>query len=545
MSNILVESPFQYLTDRNGRALANGKVYIGQPNQDPQSFPKPAFFDVGGTIPAPQPIRTNSAGFPCDASGNPQRIFTDGDYAIRVSDQNDAQIVYTPSAAQGFFGVVAADLASETDPALGAGLVGYVYQIGAAGQTVHERLTRGWVDVKDFGAVGDGLANDKAAFDAAASTGRTILIPAGTYNVPSGDYSAVRFYTLDGGTTNNSTISIVDPLSNSLPVGVEAPFSCEPGALPFGWLPLNGSLLNRLVYPQLWAFAESSGNIVDEVDKPTNKGSFGRGNGVSTFSLPDKRGTVSGAADDGANVDTSFVLGDLVVKESDTGTATKVNVTVATWAIRAFAQAVNEGAIDIQALSLDVAGLQTDVDALQTGKADKAQGATAWINFNSVPLTGTYTQAGTLITVTMTAHGMAIGQTVTLDFTTGTAVDGSFVVATVPTVDTFTITAAAAPTTSGNVTRGVWIRSAYNIASVTDLGVGNFGLNFTVPMDNTSYVLAGFSIFQTNANAAGGVSYGNDFVPTVNSCTVKSANTTSGAAIDSSFITVVFFGGKS
>ena len=361
MPNILVVSPFEYLTDRAGRALANGKIYIGQPNQDPANFPQNAFFDLAGTIPATQPIRTNSAGFPCDLSGNPQRIFTTGDYSIRVSDQNDAQITYTPSAAQGFFGVTASDLANNTDPDKGSGLVGFVYQTGAVGTTVHERLVRGWVDVKDFGAVGDNLANDKAAFDAAASTGRTVLLPAGTYNVPSGDYSATRFYSFDGATTNNGTIAVVDPLANSNPVGFEATFSCTPEALPFGWLAKHGQVLNRLVWPQLWSFAEGSGNLVDQADKPANSLAFGRGDGVSTFSLPDARGTVQGYADAGALVDAAYVLGKRIDEQSDTGVATTINVGVSTPAIRAFAQAVNQGVIDIQALQTEVADLATDI----------------------------------------------------------------------------------------------------------------------------------------------------------------------------------------
>ncbi len=40
-----------------------------------------------------------------------------------------------------------------------------------------------WVDVRDYGAVGDGVSDDKAAFDAAdaAAQGRSVLVPAGTY----------------------------------------------------------------------------------------------------------------------------------------------------------------------------------------------------------------------------------------------------------------------------------------------------------------------------------------------------------------------------
>lgn len=41
------------------------------------------------------------------------------------------------------------------------------------------------VDVRDFGAVGDGITDDTAAFDAAdaAALGRTITVPAGTYRI--------------------------------------------------------------------------------------------------------------------------------------------------------------------------------------------------------------------------------------------------------------------------------------------------------------------------------------------------------------------------
>ena len=44
-----------------------------------------------------------------------------------------------------------------------------------------------WVDVRDYGAVGDGVTDDKAAFDAAnaAANGRTVLVSTGTYYIGS------------------------------------------------------------------------------------------------------------------------------------------------------------------------------------------------------------------------------------------------------------------------------------------------------------------------------------------------------------------------
>lgn len=63
----------------------------------------------------------------------------------------------------------------------------------------------------------------------------------------------------------------------------------------------------------------------------------------------------------------------------------------------------------------------------------------------------TYSQTGTTITATFTAHGRVTGQRVDMDFTTGTAPDGEYVI-TSHTANTFTVTSAVSTTTSGNVT---------------------------------------------------------------------------------------------
>jgi hypothetical protein len=49
--------------------------------------------------------------------------------------------------------------------------------------SVFHRVMMDWVDVRDFGAAGDGVADDTAAFLAAntAAAGRGILVPDGTY----------------------------------------------------------------------------------------------------------------------------------------------------------------------------------------------------------------------------------------------------------------------------------------------------------------------------------------------------------------------------
>ncbi len=65
--------------------------------------------------------------------------------------------------------------------------------------------------------------------------------------------------------------------------------------------------------------------------------------------------------------------------------------------------------------------------------------------------TGTYSQSGTTVTITITDHGVAVNDVLTIDYTSGSAVDGSFIVASVTTTSVFTVVAAASATSSGNV----------------------------------------------------------------------------------------------
>lgn len=105
-------------------------------------------------------------------------------------------------------------------------------------------------------------------------------------------------------------------------------------------------------------------------------------------------------------------------------------------------------------------------------------------------LSGTYVRSGTTVTVTMTSHGLQVGHVVYLDFTSGAATDGLFVVATVPDANTFTVTHGASGATSGNVT---WVRhtivGSSGVASVTDR-VGSDGrsvVNFSVAASSANY----------------------------------------------------------
>ena len=127
------------------------------------------------------------------------------------------------------------------------------------------------------------------------------------------------------------------------------------------------------------------------------------------------------------------------------------------------------------------------------GSVATAYGCRAWVNFDgsaNTNLTGTYTRTSpsTTLTVTATAHGLIVGSSVNLDFTTGTGLDGIYTVVTVADANTFTVTTVASTTTSGNVTllRNT-IRGSGNVSSITDNGTGDYTVNFTTAMPDVNY----------------------------------------------------------
>ena len=112
----------------------------------------------------------------------------------------------------------------------------------------------------------------------------------------------------------------------------------------------------------------------------------------------------------------------------------------------------------------------------------------AWVNFDgtSSNLTGTYSRTGTLITVSVTSHGLSSGQSVYLDFTTGTGTDGIYIV-TVVNANSYTVTDAVSGSTSGSVTQFRYIRASGNVTSITDNGTGDYTINFTTAMPDANY----------------------------------------------------------
>ena len=109
---------------------------------------------------------------------------------------------------------------------------------------------------------------------------------------------------------------------------------------------------------------------------------------------------------------------------------------------------------DVKSKHMQASGVAVNYRTRLKGSIISANAAAAARNVvyaNNSTQTGTYNIPGsTTCTVTITAHGLATGDRVWLDFTSGSAVDNVYVVTKI-TADTFSVVTASL-TTSGNVT---------------------------------------------------------------------------------------------
>ena len=120
---------------------------------------------------------------------------------------------------------------------------------------------------------------------------------------------------------------------------------------------------------------------------------------------------------------------------------------------------------------------------------------------------GTYSQSGTTVTITVENHGLAVGDSVAIDYTSGSAVDGTFNVASVTNINVFTVTAGSSATNEGNVSIPLQDpRSSIKTITIADF---TFVVNTTITtaMDNTALTDGGGTkaiVFINQASATTG-----------------------------------------
>lgn len=98
-------APLPLLLDLNGNGLSGGSVYIGVAGSDPQTFPQTVYWDAAGTIPASQPLATQSGYFV--NAGNVAQIYGPTNYSIRVLDSNGVLVFYQPTVSNALAGPLA------------------------------------------------------------------------------------------------------------------------------------------------------------------------------------------------------------------------------------------------------------------------------------------------------------------------------------------------------------------------------------------------------------------------------------------------------
>lgn len=103
-----------------------------------------------------------------------------GSEIIELEQAGASRKVQVSDLLPGFEDQLRSDLANKDEPDKGAGQVGY------RGRTAYEKLSEE-VSARDFGAAGDGVADDTAAVQAAIDhafvSGGRVIVPAGTYAV--------------------------------------------------------------------------------------------------------------------------------------------------------------------------------------------------------------------------------------------------------------------------------------------------------------------------------------------------------------------------
>lgn len=142
-----VKPPFTQYFDLNGDPLNNGYIYIGKTNLNPETNPIIAYWDSSLTIPVAQPIRTINGYLA--RNGSPSNVYTSSiDCSMTIKDKNGNLIAYVPV---------------------------------ASGES-----NSGLMDVRWFGAKGDGVNDDSPAFQSALNVAVRngfggLYIPAGNY----------------------------------------------------------------------------------------------------------------------------------------------------------------------------------------------------------------------------------------------------------------------------------------------------------------------------------------------------------------------------
>ena len=273
MSLTQLAPPYPIFTDRNGDPLDAGYLYFGTAGLNPETNPIQVYYDVNLTQPAAQPLRTSNgyvmrSGSPALIYANSQFSVTVRDKASQLViyspvgfgvapgtasgsalaydtfTGDGTTVLYTLSLAPGSVNAVniyidgvyqskdsftlsgSALTFSTAPPYLseievvsnafnnlsGVNAVNTTFNValsGSVNRTAQAKMAE-IPSVKDFGAVGNGVTNDAAAFTAAwaATAPQAVYVPAGSYAITgtvTGKFFSFGVVTVVGGTVTTIT----------------------------------------------------------------------------------------------------------------------------------------------------------------------------------------------------------------------------------------------------------------------------------------------------------------------------------------------------
>jgi hypothetical protein len=273
MSLTQLAPPYPIFTDRNGDPLDAGYLYFGTAGLNPETNPIQVYYDVNLTQPAAQPLRTSNgyvmrSGSPALIYANSQFSVTVRDKASQLViyspvgfgvapgtaggsalaydtfTGDGTTVLYTLSLAPGSvnavniyidgvyqskdsFTLAGSALTFSTAPPYlseievvsnafnnlsGVNAVNTTFNVGLSGsinRTAQAKMAE-IPSVKDFGAVGNGVTNDAAAFTAAwaATAPQAVYVPAGSYAITgtvTGKFFSFGVVTVVGGTVTTIT----------------------------------------------------------------------------------------------------------------------------------------------------------------------------------------------------------------------------------------------------------------------------------------------------------------------------------------------------
>jgi hypothetical protein len=152
MTALSVSPAFPIFTDRAGQPLENGYVWIGAANLPPQTNPVAVFWDAALSQPAAQPVRTIN-GYPSN-SGSPGRLYVGSHYSLMVQDAKGSLVYSAPDSTDWLGGIGSDDVLFVQAGA------------GAVQRPAQDKLREN-ISAEDYGAIGNDVADDTAALQAA------------------------------------------------------------------------------------------------------------------------------------------------------------------------------------------------------------------------------------------------------------------------------------------------------------------------------------------------------------------------------------------